>query len=262
MHVNVSAAEGPEGPSVVIRAVNWGIRGSPLVENLGLNRRFSLDFATTLRWSPSVAGSARGGSGANGDCSELSTAGTGELICLKLMNARIASTCAVGMVCAECKGVGHAVAAALYAQDTGCTGAVALQTFQTFVHALRHQERKGVGSVREVRGGGVCAGILRGHCSLDVYAEVIGPFRLMPRVALEAGGNAVMAALVNSLLPLFLGRCSAAASLPSLPVSLPLILAHASLTQGTPGADHGHKLSGVLPWIMAAGPLRAGDSLA
>lgn len=52
------------------------------------------------------------------------------------------------------------------------------------------------------------SGTLRGRCNLDVYAEVIGPFRFMPRVVLQTGGNAVMSALVNALLPMFMKRCA------------------------------------------------------
>ena len=66
MHVNVSSSAGPEGPSVVIRAVNWGIRGSPLMKNLGLDRRFSLDFATTLSWTPAADAAAAGSASGNG----------------------------------------------------------------------------------------------------------------------------------------------------------------------------------------------------
>jgi len=124
VQVNVSTTDGPEGPTVVIRAVNWAIRGSPLVEDLGLNRRFSLEFATILGWTPAAAAAGT----SNGNGSSVARVGTGTL---------------------------------------------------------------------------------RGRCNLDVYAEVIGPFRFMPRVVLQTGGNAVMSALVNALLPMFMKRLSA-----------------------------------------------------
>jgi hypothetical protein len=49
-------------------------------------------------------------------------------------------------------------------------------------------------------------GTLKGTTTLDVYTEVIGPFRYMPRQVLETGGNAVMQSLNNVLLPLFMRR--------------------------------------------------------
>ena len=53
----------------------------------------------------------------------------------------------------------------------------------------------------------VSAGEVQGRIDLDVYSEVLGPFKIIPRGVLEAGGNSVMGALVNNLLPLFLRRC-------------------------------------------------------
>ena len=41
---------------------------------------------------------------------------------------------------------------------------------------------------------------------LTVWSEVVPPFTLMPREALEAAGNAVMAGVMRTLLPLFLRR--------------------------------------------------------
>ena len=49
---------------------------------------------------------------------------------------------------------------------------------------------------------------VQGHIDLDVYSEVLGPFKIIPRGVLEAGGNTVMGALVNNLLPVFLRRCA------------------------------------------------------
>ena len=47
---------------------------------------------------------------------------------------------------------------------------------------------------------------LQGDVKLDVWSEVIQPFNLMPRFALEGTSNAVMNALVTSLLPKFMDR--------------------------------------------------------
>lgn len=44
------------------------------------------------------------------------------------------------------------------------------------------------------------------HAKLEVSSEVIAPFNLMPRGVLESAGSAVMAALLRSLLPLFLRK--------------------------------------------------------
>ena len=41
---------------------------------------------------------------------------------------------------------------------------------------------------------------------VTVWSEVVPPFTLMPREALEAAGNAVMAGVMRTLLPLFLRR--------------------------------------------------------
>lgn len=76
VQVNVSTSDGPGGPAVVIRAVNWAIRGSPLVEDLGLNRRFSLEFATTLGWTPVAAAAGT----SNGNGSNVARVGTGALL--------------------------------------------------------------------------------------------------------------------------------------------------------------------------------------
>lgn len=47
---------------------------------------------------------------------------------------------------------------------------------------------------------------MQGDVKLDVWSEVIQPFNLMPRFALEGTSNAVMNALVTSLLPKFMER--------------------------------------------------------
>lgn len=47
------------------------------------------------------------------------------------------------------------------------------------------------------------------QCPQDVWCEVIPPFNLMPRQLLEGTCNAVLAGVVNSLLPLFMRRLAA-----------------------------------------------------
>lgn len=47
---------------------------------------------------------------------------------------------------------------------------------------------------------------MRGKINLDVFSEVLGPFNIIPRGVLEAGGDAVMGALAGQLLPIFLRR--------------------------------------------------------
>ena len=49
-------------------------------------------------------------------------------------------------------------------------------------------------------------GVVQGDARLDVWSEVVQPFHLMPRFALEGTSNAVMGALVGSLLPRFMDR--------------------------------------------------------
>ena len=50
------------------------------------------------------------------------------------------------------------------------------------------------------------AGQVQGKIDLDVFTEVLGPFQIIPRSVLEAGGDAVMRTLVGQLLPIFLRR--------------------------------------------------------
>ncbi|DBA67138.1 TPA: hypothetical protein ACH3X2_001461 [Trebouxia sp. C0005] len=49
-------------------------------------------------------------------------------------------------------------------------------------------------------------GHIQGDARLDVWSEVVQPFHLMPRFALEGTSNAVMGALVGNLLPRFMDR--------------------------------------------------------
>lgn len=49
-------------------------------------------------------------------------------------------------------------------------------------------------------------GQIHGDLQLAVWSEVIPPFHLMPRQALEAGGNAVLSGMMATLHPVFLRR--------------------------------------------------------
>lgn len=52
-------------------------------------------------------------------------------------------------------------------------------------------------------------GEIRGDASVDVYCEVLAPFRLVPRQALESACSSVLASLARALLPVFLAQLSA-----------------------------------------------------
>lgn len=49
-----------------LQATNWSLRGSELIESMGLNRRFSLAFQAKLTWTPSAAPAAAVASNGNG----------------------------------------------------------------------------------------------------------------------------------------------------------------------------------------------------
>lgn len=49
-------------------------------------------------------------------------------------------------------------------------------------------------------------GRVKAEAKLDVWSEVLTPFNLMPRPLLQSSGSAVMAALIRSLLPLFVRK--------------------------------------------------------
>lgn len=53
------------------------------------------------------------------------------------------------------------------------------------------------------------AGQLQASAQVDVWCEVVQPFHLLPRAALESSCNVVMRGLVNSLLPLFVKQLAA-----------------------------------------------------
>lgn len=52
VHVSVRLVENDS--AVLVRAENWGIHGSELIEKLNLNRRFSLAFTARLSWTPAA----------------------------------------------------------------------------------------------------------------------------------------------------------------------------------------------------------------
>ena len=58
-----SADDGQSSRRQPVQATNWGLRGSELIENLNLSRRFSLAFTAELTWTP-AAQSANGSSAA------------------------------------------------------------------------------------------------------------------------------------------------------------------------------------------------------
>lgn len=85
VHVTVRLLEGDSAAAsaVVIEATNWSLRGSDLIESLGLNRRFSLAFTAQLTWTPApVPAPSSNGSGAqNGN---LAAPGTGAEVVVML----------------------------------------------------------------------------------------------------------------------------------------------------------------------------------
>lgn len=52
----------------------------------------------------------------------------------------------------------------------------------------------------------VYTGQVHGELDLNVWSEVIGPFLFTPRSFLEGSGNAVLGALVRSVLPPFMAK--------------------------------------------------------
>lgn len=63
--------------------------------------------------------------------------------------------------------------------------------------------------VDAVDGQGPRAGVIAGEAQVDVWCEVMPPFHLMSRRALEGSCNAVLRGLVGSLLPLFVRQLDA-----------------------------------------------------
>ena len=53
----------PANGAWLLQATNWGLRGSDLVENLNLGRRFSLDFRAVLTWTTAREKAAQAGNG-------------------------------------------------------------------------------------------------------------------------------------------------------------------------------------------------------
>jgi hypothetical protein len=69
--------------------------------------------------------------------------------------------------------------------------------------ALRFKARLTWSEERQKGGGEIC-----GDARVDVYSEVLAPFRLVPRPALEAACSGVLASLARALLPVFLRQLS------------------------------------------------------
>jgi hypothetical protein len=135
--VSVRLADGGPG-GVVFESGECRLRGSDLLTQLGLDRRFVLYFHTLLTWQ-------------SGPPAAPATA---------------------------------AAAAAPTAQPSGS------------------------GSGIDVSGSDVSgsSGAIKAQVDVQVWTEVVGPFRAIPRGVLQATGNAVMGALMQALLPLFLQK--------------------------------------------------------
>ncbi|GBF87308.1 hypothetical protein Rsub_00019 [Raphidocelis subcapitata] len=74
--------------------------------------------------------------------------------------------------------------------------------------------RSGIGQWAAGGGGGGDSsgdgsGVMTGTTSVEVYCEVVPPFNLMPREAMEGSCNAVLGGLVRSLLPVFMRQLAA-----------------------------------------------------
>jgi hypothetical protein len=64
----------------------------------------------------------------------------------------------------------------------------------------------GSNSSNGVAAGAPAQGSLSAQAEVQVWSEVVGPFQAIPRGILQGTGNAVMGALMNALLPIFLRK--------------------------------------------------------
>lgn len=209
MHVSVDLVDG--NSAVQIEAENWAIRGSDLIEKLNLNRRFSLAFTARLSWTPAASAAATGGSvqTANGNGAVVAPSGTGEIQCRTSRPGchaglpRIVSW--VVLVHASGLHAGLSSTSSILAKGLCFSGSVLCSDSDTTLCRciVQHHQRR-------VTSGRECfvesAGKVHGSLDLDVWSEVIGPFRFLPRGVLESTGNTVLTTLVSSLLPPFLKR--------------------------------------------------------
>ena len=203
VHVNVRLVEGSTAAdsAVIIEATNWSLHGSELIESLGLNRRFSLAFQVGAPHADRVLDVQK----QETDAHECTKTPTHCSFLLRRRQARLTWTPAAPAAAAT-PGSGNASAAALQpAQGADMTPATTgdgqiRETIMPMLHSC-------VGSCALLlTNTPVVAGHVQGNLDLEVWSEVIGPFRFMPRGFLESTGSAVLGALVRGLLPPFVGR--------------------------------------------------------
>lgn len=125
------------GAGLIFESGECRLKGSDLLQRLGLDKRFVLGFHTVLTWQPNTAAAAAP------DAGPATTAG------------------------------------AASSNGNGGGGVV-------------------------VAGGS--AGEISAEAEVQVWSEVVGPFKIIPRALLEATGNTVLNALMKTLLPVFLRK--------------------------------------------------------
>lgn len=180
-----------------MQATNCRVHGSDLVQRLNLDQRFCIMFRTELQWVPGMhAGNglpSPHASHANGQQSPANQgwfrnpfassgqqAADGQMKgCLKVNPCPAGSSLA--MPCAT---------------QSGCK--LGLSPPCPVPHPALHAVLPTGGDTPWLP--------LQAAAELQVHAEVITPFNLMPRSLLQSSGSAVMAALLRSLLPLFLSK--------------------------------------------------------
>lgn len=222
VEVSVTIKSDAPDPSVMMEAENCTLRGSDLLERLRLDQRFCMRFVTQLTWSsplwdPSAAARAQAGQ-PHAQSSPQSTNGTASpYSSIPGPNSSNGANGTNGTHAALIGSNGAAIGRNAAPPGGSVAGPPGLPTSQA------SGASSGVfvpGGVEGVGGNGqglvlpavpvvTAPGEIRGSAKLDVWSEVIPPFTLMPRPALEASCNVVMSGLVNSLLPLFLRRLAA-----------------------------------------------------
>lgn len=78
---------------------------------------------------------------------------------------------------------------------------MSVPAFRMSVSALRYDRAWPCALSRQLR-----ARLAQAEAEVTVWSEVVPPFTLMPREALQAAGNTVLAGVMRTLLPLFLRR--------------------------------------------------------
>ncbi|KAI8465071.1 MAG: hypothetical protein J3K34DRAFT_461617 [Monoraphidium minutum] len=158
------------GDAVLLTSTRCRLRGSgPLA---GLDDKFAMAFQTVITWRAGGGGGGADSAGGGGDGLAAAMAAAGD-------------------------------AAAAAAPDAG-----AGQAWRSLRSGLQQLRGGGGGG----GGGGaveVALGEMTGSASIEVFCEVVPPFHLMPRDALEGSCNAVLGGLVRSLLPVFMRQLAA-----------------------------------------------------